>query len=277
MRADGLQSIKAKVPLAEMFGYAGRDDAMLSVEEFMRDYFRYTSRVQYICDHVVAKATSRKKGSNFSVFSPLVTRQIDQHFRMGPREIGVIKSSLPGVKLDLEQVLRLMQLACLHNKQIEHETWITIRHAMLKFPDVAFTREAARRFMALLSNTEGLADLLRRLHEMQVLKKVIPGFAHARGLLQFNEYHMYTVDEHSLRAVEHAIEFENDASVVGKTYRGIRDKNVLHLALLLHDLGKGFPEDHSEVGRRIAEETGHRLDLPENVTEDIKFLVHNHL
>ncbi len=266
-----------QIRLAEMFGYAGTNDAMLSVEEFMRDYFRYTSRIQYICDHVVSKATSRKKGATASVLEPLMSRQIDQHFRMGPREIGVIKSSLPVVKLDLEQVLRLMQLACLHQKQIEHETWITIRHAMLKFPDIEFTREAARRFMALLSNTRGLAGLLRRLHEMQVLQKVIPGFTHARGLLQFNEYHKYTVDEHSLQAVENAVEFENDPSIVGKTYRSIREKNVLHLALLLHDLGKGFPEDHSEVGRRIAEETGHRLDLPEEVTEDIKFLVHNHL
>ena len=75
---------------------------------------------------------------------------------------------------------------------------------------------------------------------MQVLKKIIPGFDHARGLLQFNEYHMYTVDEHSLRAVAKAIEFENEQTVVGRTYQQIREKNVLHLALLLHDLGKGF-------------------------------------
>ena len=47
--------------------------------------------------------------------------------------------------------------------------------------------------------------------------------------------------------------------------------------MLLHDLGKGFPEDHSEVGRRIAEEIGERFDLPDEETETIKFLVHNHL
>ncbi len=265
-----------QVRLAELFGYSG-NDAMLSVEAFMRDYFRYTSRISYVCDHFVSKSTSRKKGTAATVLGPLVTRQIDHHFRMGATQIGVLQASLDTVKMDLEQVLRLMQLACLHDKKIEHETWITIRHAMLKFPDIPFTREAARRFMALLSNSQGLADLIYRLHEMQVLKKIIPGFDHARGLLQFNEYHMYTVDEHSLRAVAKAIEFENEQTVVGRTYQQIREKNVLHLALLLHDLGKGFPEDHSEVGRRIAEETGHRLDLPDEAIEDIKFLVHNHL
>ena len=272
---DGLGRSE-QVRLAERFEFSG-DDALLSVETFMRTYFINTSRVGYICDHFVSKSTSRKKAPTVAVLEPLVTRQIDDHFRMGPTQIGVIKSALDDVKSDLEQVLRLMQLACLHDKTIEHETWIAIRHEMLKNPEIKFTRESARRFMALLSNTRGLASLLRRLHEMKALRKIIPGFNHARGLLQFNEYHKYTVDEHTLRALEYVTEFEHDPSVVGTTYRKIRDKNILHLALLLHDLGKGFPEDHSEVGRRIAAETGERFDLAEEETETIKFLVHNHL
>ena len=265
-----------KSRLAERFGYSG-DDALLSVEEFMREYFLNTSRIRYVCDHFVNKSLRRKKTATVTILEPLVTRQIDDHFRMGPTHIGVASSAIDMVKKDLEQVLRLMQLACLHDKKIDHDTWIAIRHEMLKNPDIKFTREAARRFMALLSNTQGLGPLLRRLHEMKVLRKIIPGFDHARGLLQFNEYHKYTVDEHSLKAVENLIAFEDDQSEIGGTYRRIRAKNILHLAMLLHDLGKGFPEDHSEVGRRIAAETGERFGLPDDDTETIKFLVHNHL
>ena len=276
-RCNDLMDRSEQVRLAERFGYAG-DDALLSVEEFMRQYFRYTSRIQYVCDHFVSKSLQRKKHSDTSLFEPLMTREIDEHFRMGPTHIGVSRDSIDYVKKHLDQVLRLMQLACLHNKQIEHETWIAIRHEMLKYnPNIKFTRECARRFMALLSNTKGLGPQLRRLHEMKVLRKIIPGFEHARGLLQFNEYHKYTVDEHSLKAVENVIAFEQDQTEVGKTYRSIREKNLLHLALLLHDLGKGFPEDHSEVGRRMAAEVGERFDLAEDETETIKFLVHNHL
>lgn len=275
-RANDMLGRSEQVRLAERFGYSG-DDALLSVEEFMRQYFRYTSRIRYVCDHFVSKSTRRKKLSSTSVFEPLMTRQIDQHFRMGPTHIGVANESIDTVKIELEQVLRLMQLACLHDKKIEHETWIAIRHEMLKNPEIKFTRDCARRFMALLSNTQGLGPLLRLLHEMKVLRIILPGFEHARGLLQFNEYHKYTVDEHSLRALENVIAFEFDQTDVGKTYRAIREKNLLHLALLLHDLGKGFPEDHSEVGRRIAAETGLRFDLTDDETETIKFLVHNHL
>lgn len=272
---DGLGR-NEQVRLAEMLGYQG-DDAMMAVESFMRDYFRYTSRITYISDHLVTKMLNRNSRGSSLVLSPLLSRQIDEHYRITGSEIGIAKTSLNAAKHDLEKVLRLMQLACLHDKTLQHETWVSIRHAMLKFPDIKFTREAARMFMALLSNTQRLGGLLRRLHETQVLHRIIPGFKHVRGLLQFNEYHMYTVDEHSLQAVENAIAFEEENSIVGRTYRNIKEKKLLHLALLLHDLGKGFSEDHSIVGERIAEEVGIRFDLPDEDIETIKFLVRHHL
>ena len=272
---DGLGR-NEQVRLAEFFGYSG-DDALLSVETFMREYFRYTSRITYISDHLVSKMNNRGSRGTSLVLSPLLSRQIDDHYRIIGNEIGIAKNSINVVKNELEKVLRLMQLACLHDKKLEHDTWVEIRHATLKFPDIKFTREAARMFMALLSNTQRLGGLLRRLHETQVLQQIIPGFKHVRGLLQFNEYHMYTVDEHSLRAVENAIAFETEDTVVGRTYRSIKEKNLLHLALLLHDLGKGFEEEHSIVGERIAEDVGIRFDLPEEDIETIKFLVRHHL
>ena len=70
--------------------------------------------------------------------------------------------------------------------------------------------------------------------------------------MQFNDYHKYTVDEHSIRAVEAATTFQEIDGPLGEAYAGIRSKRTLHLALLVHDLGKGFDEDHSEVGRRLA-------------------------
>ena len=272
---DGLERGE-QVRVADWLGYTG-SDALLSVEKFMRDYFRYTSRVSYVCKHFVDKSVQHKQRGT-SVFGSMITKQVDEHFRMGPTFIGVSEHAIDEVKTQLDQVLRLMQLSCLHEKAIEHSTWIAIRHEMLKRrSSIQFTQECARRFMALLSNTKGLGGALRRLHEMTVLRKIIPEFDHARGLLQFNEYHKYTVDEHSLRALEHVISFEQDQTIVGETYRNIRSKKLLHLALLLHDLGKGFPEDHSEVGRRIADATGKRFGLQEDDVETIKFLVHNHL
>lgn len=270
---DGLGR-NEQVRIAEKFGYQGRD-GVLPVEEMMSDYFHYTTEIQYICDHF-AKISSNRRMLGKSMDQPITTRKLDENFWMGPTYIGMVPELLKELKTDLPQVLRLMQLANLHGKLIGHETWLQIRQAMQR-SEIELTEQASQRFMALLSNTTGLAELLDRLHEMHVLEKLIPAFEHARSLLQFNEYHKYTVDEHSLRAVRKATEFENDSGVLGKTYRNLRDKNILHLALLLHDLGKGFVEDHSEVGCRIAGETGPLLGLSHDNTEDIKYLVQNHL
>ena len=274
-RANDLFTRSEQVRVAEKFGYRG-DDAVLPVERLMQSYFGYTSQVRFIVDQFVANSLNRRTITS-QVLTPLITRQVGNEFVMGPTHIGLSEAARTKSAGDLQEVLRLMQLASLHNKQIDYETWEAIREAMGKLSELEVDRPIAEQFMALLANTGRLANLLQILHEMFVLEKIIPDFAHARNLLQFNEYHKYTVDEHSLQAVRKATEFENKSSVVGRVYTQLKDKNILHLALLLHDLGKGYPEDHCEVGRRIAERIGKRLHLPFEWAEDVKFLVHNHL
>ena len=99
--------------------------------------------------------------------------------------------------------------------------------------DMEVSPEAVERFLSLISSPGPLGSLLRRLHELRVLEKLIPSMTHARGLMQFNEYHKYTVDEHSIRAVEFATELVKDNTELGAAYRSIKDKRLLHLALLL--------------------------------------------
>ena len=264
-----------QVRIAEKFGYVG-DDGVLPVEKLMQDYFRFTSQIRNICDYFVAKSLNRGSFAA-NVFSPLVTRQIGENFLMGPLYIGVNKTAIDAVQGDLSEVLRLMQLAAVHAKKIDYPTWDAIRRTMTNNPEIELTRQSAEQFIALLANTKMLADLLKLLHEMRVLEKILPDFKHARGLLQFNEYHKYTVDEHTLRAIGILTEFEQEQTAKGKAYRSIQDKSVLHLALLLHDLGKGYPEDHCQVGSEIAKATGERLCLSDDDTKTIQFLVQNHL
>ena len=119
--------------------------------------------------------------------------------------------------------------------------------------------------------------MLRLLHEVRALEKLVLGFDHARHLLQFNQYHKYTVDEHCIRAVEVATQFFSDPGPLGREYRALKNRWLLHLALLIHDLGKGYDEAHAEVGRRLAEKNARRLRLNTNQSELLVFLVHKHL
>jgi [protein-PII] uridylyltransferase len=95
--------------------------------------------------------------------------------------------------------------------------------------------------------------------------------------LQFNAYHKYTVDEHTFVVLERMESFRQRDDVIGRAYAAVVRKDVLHLAVLLHDLGKGYEEDHSEVGKRLATQAADRLRLSADDQQTLEFLVHRHL
>ena len=209
------------------------------------------------------------------VTTALFGRAIDPGILAGPAGLIATRQGLERLRGNLAGVVRLADLANLHGMPIAAETWDIIRREATQLPsDVP--PEACRHFLSLLRHPGRLGPLLRDLHEATILERFVPEFHHARGLLQFNQYHKYTVDEHCLRAVECATEFMKDAGPMGRVYRSIATKHILHLALLIHDLGKGYLEDHRELGTQIAERTALRLGLAEREAETLRFLVQKH-
>jgi [protein-PII] uridylyltransferase len=259
--------------LAALYEYHGTE-AILPVEQFMSEYFRHTRAVRGVVSNFVANARPGRPVAK--VLGTIFGHLVEGDYRVTPNQITATQRGLAKLQTDLSEVLRLCELANLHNKRIAPATWDAVRAAVPQFTgDVS--PQIAQQFLALISRPGRLGDLLRRLHELGVLEKIIPGFTHARSLLQFNEYHKYTVDEHCILAVERCTDLIGDPGILGRVYLGIKQKRTLHLALLIHDLGKGFVEDHSEVGLRLAEETAQRLRLPLREAETLKLLVHKHL
>ena len=210
-----------------------------------------------------------------------MSHQFEWDFRVGPTAISATRRGLASIRGDLAEVLRLLDLANLYDKRIDHDTWQAVRTAMLNRGPADLSQplppDASKRFLSLLSQSGRLGESLRRLHDLRALEQLVPDLTHARGLLQFNAYHRYTVDEHSIRVVEHLASLQSDRGTPGEVYRSITNKSTLHLAALLHDLGKGYAEDHSEVGARLARQTATRLGLPEHDAETLVFLVLKHL
>ena len=260
--------------MAELFGFEG-SKGVLPVEQFMREYYRHTGNVRNSVAHFTASC--RYKENRLSFLGSLFSSRIGNDFLVGPYHISATAQGLEKVQDDLVSVLEIMNLSNQYTKPIDHNTWETIRGNWATKPIVELSNESANRFLTLMAQPGRLGKLLRRLNELNVLEKIIPGMSHARGLMQFNDYHKYTVDEHCIRTVDFLIELLNDESPLGHAYRTLKNKRTLHLAALLHDLGKGFPEDHSEVGKRLAEKTAKRLRLPWREGETLKFLVHQHL
>lgn len=272
-RANDVLDNTEQMRLAELYGYKG-SAGMLPVEQFMQEYFRMTHTVSHLASRFVTTARSGPRW--LEIFSPLYSHRFEGDFRVSRGQVSVRPQALEKVRGDLGQIVRLADLANRCNKPIAHLASESIRANVARLPDTVST-DSGRRFLSLLDHPARLGEMLRTLHEIGVLEKIIPPFTHARSLLQFNDYHKYTVDEHSIRAVEEATKFASDKGPLGHVYRAIKRKWLLHLALLMHDLGKGFAEDHSEVGARMTDEISPRLGLHESDAEILRFLVHKHL
>ncbi|MEM9186043.1 MAG: [protein-PII] uridylyltransferase [Planctomycetota bacterium] len=272
-KAHDLLDRGEQVRLAAKLGYHGRE-GMLPVEQFMREYFRHAGHVWFLAARVAELSSPRPAVE--TVLGAVFGRSIAPDYRLDAREITATPSGRSKLTSRLDEALRLVDLARLSDRRISQDTWYLIYRSAPRYP-VDLPAASRDRFLESLDNPRQLGQLLRRLHELGVLEKVIPEFTHARCLLQFNQYHKFTVDEHCIRAVEMATRFEDREDKLGEVYRGLPNKRQLHLALLLHDLGKGHDEDHSLLGESIARASAARLGLDPAEAEQLAFLVREHL
>jgi len=245
-----------------------------SVERLMQEYFRRSGEIANVCERFVALHRPRRKRSRFISF--LMTHRSDGILKVGPDTISVHPRHHDAVCGNLESILKLHRSALLYGVDIAPELLESLKQAAKQL-DATVSRESGELFRDLLARTGNLGRVLRIMYETGLLEILVPDMSHARSLLQFNQYHSYTVDEHTLRAVEAAEAFEHDSGPLGTAYRAIRHKELLHLALLLHDLGKGLEGDHSEIGEQIALRITKRLDMPEYQQEIVALLVRQHL
>ena len=142
--------------------------------------------------------------------------------------------------------------------------------------------EANRLFLEILTSRKDPETALRRMNEAGVLGRFIPDFGRVVAQMQYDMYHVYTVDEHTLFAIGilHKIEsglLEEELPLATQLMPTIVSRRALYLAVLLHDIAKGRGGDHSEIGEQIALKLGPRLGLSVEETETVAWLVRWHL
>ena len=146
------------------------------------------------------------------------------------------------------------------------------------------SRKVAHIFLEILRAPGGVAGTLRTMHELGILGAYIPEFDNLTCLVQYNRYHIYTADEHTLLAIEHIERLSTRSSEDGnlahlkQAFKEIPRKEILYLAVLLHDIGKSVRgSDHSLEGAAMARRFLLRLGLPSEEIDGIVFLIRNHL
>jgi [protein-PII] uridylyltransferase len=144
------------------------------------------------------------------------------------------------------------------------------------------SEEANRLFMAMLTSRKDPETTLRRLNEAGVFGRFMPDFGRVVAQTQHDMYHVYTVDEHTIRAIGllHKIEageLAEDHPLSNVIVHKVLSRRVLYLAVLFHDIAKGRGGDHSQLGEQVAQRLCPRLGLSEAETETVAWLVRWHL
>lgn len=148
--------------------------------------------------------------------------------------------------------------------------------------DLRANEQANELFLEILCSKRDPETILRKMNEAGVLGRFIPSFGKVVAMMQFNMYHHYTVDEHTIRtigilsSVERG-EFAQAHPLSHELIDQISDRQILYIALFLHDIAKGRPEDHSIAGAKVAIRFGKRFKLTPHQIETISWLVREHL
>ncbi len=184
---------------------------------------------------------------------------------------------------DPVNLIRLFHLADKYNLPFHPEALKLARRSLkLIDQDLRENEEANTLFMKILTSRNDPEVVLRRMNEAGVLGRFIPDFGKVVALVQFNMYHHYTVDEHLIRAVGLLADIDHgrladDHPLANEIIQTIQSRDVLYLALFLHDVAKGRPEDHSIAGARVARRLAPRLGFSPADTETVAWLIEHHL
>lgn len=285
-RPEERLSFDLQPEIARRMGYGDRGDAP-AVERFMRRYFLIAKEVGALTRVFAAKLEADRvklapKGiSRFIPGRKVKRKPLDEP---GFHEIGGRLDVDPDIfEADPVNLLRLFRIADQRNLDLHPDAFTAASRAMnLITSAVRRDRHAAKVFLEILAAGRDPRTTLTLMNEAGVLGRYLPEWGRIVAQMQFNMYHSYTVDEHSLRAVGviadiAAGRLAEDHPLSNQIMPLIADREALFLAMLLHDTGKGGAGGQEVAGARAARQACERLGLERSKIELVAWLVEHHL
>jgi [protein-PII] uridylyltransferase len=280
-RASEQLTFDMQVEVADAMGYKAKKGRR-AVEVFMQDYFLQATEVGDLTRIFLTKLEAQHVKA-----APLLGRifkrkpKVSKGYKVihGRLAVGDEAAFLQ----DPLNLLRLFEEG-LRTGMLIHPDAMRMVKSHLDLIDDALRRspEAQQLFLDLLLSHGNPERALRRMNELGVLAAFIPEFAPIVAMMQFNMYHSYTVDEHTIQCIAQLAmiekgELEEDLPIASSILQDGVNRRVIYVALLLHDIGKGRPEDHSIIGARIARSVAPRLGLNPREVETVEWLIRYHL
>ncbi len=264
--------------LAASFGYHDTDKS-LAVEQFMKQYYRAATALRELNDVLLNFLDESLSDDDniaeivdinrrFRTYNDYIEVKSDNVFKQAPSallEIFVLMGQDPKIKGVRASTIRLMRE---HRNLIDDYFRVDIRNTSL--------------FMELMRTSSNLVTQLLRMKRYGILGRYLPEFGEIVGQMQYDLFHIYTVDAHTLACVKNMRRFwhadsEEKFPLIAQLIRKLPKVELLYIAGLYHDIGKGRGGDHSQLGAVDARAFCDRHSLSKRDTNLVAWLVENHL
>ncbi len=287
-KAEERLSFDIQREIANRLNY--RDQAGLSrVERFMKHYFLIAKDVGDLT-RILCSALEEEHAKNV----PGLTRIFSSFTRARKKIAGEPDFVIEYQRINIADtnvfsknpvnLIRLFHLVDKLGHELHPDAMREVTRS-LRLIDSALrdNKEANELFLEIVTSKKNPELTLRRMNEAGVLGRFVPEFGKIVAMMQFNMYHHYTVDEHLLRCIGALSGIEkgtlaSEHPLASQLLPGLKDeRHLIYIALFLHDIAKGQPEDHSVAGAAIARAVCPRFGLSVNETETVAWLIEEHL
>ncbi len=277
-RREDRLSFEDQESVAEAFGYETRG-ARTGTEVFLKDYFTRALHVhQYswdLLENCLREDAPSKKWNRghsaevlpgFFLYHGKLAMEDPALFDRNPFHLWKPFEAVHAYGVELSGPLK--------ENIAEHTEYVGERFRRAE--------ESIRTFLSFFEQPGHLYPILEAMHETGFLRRFIPEFDRIHLHVQYDRYHIYPVDIHSLYAVRQLEDLgrpggEDSWPLLRQLMKEVKDPGLLKLAALIHDLGKSEGSSHALRGEKIAESIGERLRLPPERVEVLRFLVGEHL
>lgn len=249
--------------------YYNEDNDALS--KFMKEYFN------------AANIINRFSKSMINRFSEAITNplpdalgiELDDDFILKGKAISVNKESL----LSLSDILRSFYYRGLHSAYFEENLRSLIVESIDALKgDNKLEPDSSVFFREIMRLPKNVGQTLSVMNELGVLSAFLPEFDDLNGFLQHGVYHCYSGDEHTLITIKNVEKLDKESSLLGKIFTGLKQKDILFLGLLFHDIAKPINvAGHEIIGAEMASSIMTRLGYSDEEIEQVSFLVKSHL
>lgn len=260
--------------VAKALGYRDKDPEGLAVEQFMRDYYLAASALRRLADELVDRCAPQRTAG------PLQNRPVTPGLKIWQGRLTL--EGRDALWRDPSLFVRLFVVAERMGVDIYPYARDLVREEAPRIDETVRSDPRVTEALRDGFTRLGRARWLRQMHREGVLGALLPEFGRVTAKHQHDLYHVYTVDVHSVMAMERlgalrAGDFIEQEPQISLVAREISRPLALSLGVLFHDAGKGMGGNHSEKGADLVRAVCERLGVPARDAADAEWLVREHL